>query len=150
MRVDRSTAGLSCQRGFALIDAMIAITIMSVGLIAALDLITASQQEFDLQRKATLAVLLAQSKLEELDSKKTLPSAGSGNFGTDFGSDADAIYSAFTYTISVAVPPNTGLSVAGTSDLSTISSKVDVDVTFKDGHGTSHTFRVTGIKTVRP
>lgn len=135
------------ERGFALIDAMLAIFVLSTGLVAAIDLIVSTQVEIDYMRKASMSAILAQSKIEELDAEDAVPSSSSGNFGTDYGLSA---YNGLSYTVTVSALPAVGYSPDGTTTIaSSNASKVVVSVSFNDMRGKSHSVVLSSIKAKR-
>lgn len=134
------------EKGFALIDAMIAVFVVAVGLTAALDMISSMQIEMDMFRKYMMMGTLAQSKLEEYDAASGLPAAtGSGDFGTEMGVST---YGGFTYTMSSTDVTSAGLSAAP-YNLAGKSKKINVTVTVKDLRNKQHSIILTSIKTIR-
>lgn len=137
------------ERGFALIDALIAIFVTSVGIVGAMDLIVTSQMEIDYQRKYMLAGMLAAGKLEELDAGNLLPTTTTtpANFGTEYGLTA---YNNYTYTVtSTAINAASFPAAAPSTDLTGWTNKVAVTVKFTDFRSRQHSITVTGIKTKR-
>ena len=137
------------ERGFALIDALIAIFVTSVGVVGAMDLIVTSMLEIDYQRKITLAGMLAAGKLEELDAGNSLPTTTTtpASFGTEYGLSG---YNAYTYTVtSTAIDASSFPAAAPSSDLTGWTNKVAVTVKFRDFRGKEHSVTVTSIKTKR-
>lgn len=148
MRPDRhgpAPSGIAGQKGFALIDALIAVFVVSLGLTSAIDMIGHMQYEMDMYRKYMLVGMLGQSKLEEIDAKATLPVDSSGNFSSEMGIST---YTGFTYTVKVTPITSAGLK-APAYDLTGKSAKVEVTVTFNDLKGKSHSHAITAIKTIR-
>lgn len=134
------------ERGFALIDAILAVFILSIGVIGAIDLIVTCETDIDFQRKQTVAGLVASAKLEELDAVNALPTSGGPfNFGTEYGL---SVYTPYDYTVLVTPIGSAGHSATPVS-LAGISSTVAVTVTFRDLRSKMHSVTITGIKTKR-
>lgn len=133
------------QKGFALIDAMIAVFVVGTGLAAAVDMISHMQVEMDMYKKYMLMGLLAQSKLEQLDAAAALPSDGAGDFAADYSLST---YTGITYTITVSEIPSAGLSGVP-ANLANISRKVEIEVKARDLRGKEHKAKMWTIKTIR-
>lgn len=133
------------QKGFALLDALVAVFVVSTGLSAALDMISHMQVEMDMYKKYMLLGLLAQSKLEQLDADDVLPTAASGDFESEFGVTT---YRGFTYATTVTAITSAGLS-ATPSNLTGKSAKVEITVSVNDLRGHAHSVKASTIKTIR-
>lgn len=133
------------KSGVALIDALIAVFVVSTGLSGALDMISHMQVEMDMYKKYMLMGILAQSKLEALDADDVLPGNSSGNFETDFSL---VTYRDITYTITATDITSAGLTGAP-YNLTGKTKKVEITITVKDLRGKPHSVKVSSIKTIR-
>ena len=135
------------EKGVALIDALIAVFVISTGVVGTLDLITACMTEIDYQRKITMAGMLAASKLETLDAADAIPAAVGTptSFAPEFGGLPE--YNKYEYTL--AVTPIVSAGHTAPVNLTGWSAKLVLTVNFKDLNSKPHKLITTGIKTKR-
>ncbi|OGH56210.1 MAG: hypothetical protein A3G34_13465 [Candidatus Lindowbacteria bacterium RIFCSPLOWO2_12_FULL_62_27] len=133
------------EKGFALLDALVAVFLVATGLSAALDMITHMQTEMDMYKKYMLMGMLAQSKLEQIDAAAALPTSSGGDFESEFNVPT---YRNITYTTAVTPITSAGLS-ASPYDLTGKSVKVEITVKAYDLRGKQHQIKASSIKTIR-
>lgn len=86
MRLDR----LNSEAGFTLLEAMVALTIFAVALVTILNLFSGSLDSARVTRDYTLGLILAQSKMAELESGlEEGRTGGVGDEYEDFGWEAE-------------------------------------------------------------
>lgn len=95
------------EKGFALIDALLAVFVLSIGLVAVMDAYVTAAQSLDNAKSVLIANLLAQSKMEQYDA---LPSSAISNVSCctnfnaagEFDATTEGSYGKFTYEMTKA------------------------------------------------
>lgn len=93
---------MKSEKGFALIDAMLSVFVLSIGMVAVMDAFTTASKSLQNTKNVLIANMLAQSKMEMLNA---LPSASIANVtdisfnGTNEFATSEGNYTGFTYTL---------------------------------------------------
>ncbi len=91
------------EKGFALIDAMLGVFVLSIGMVAVMDAFSTASKSLDNARKTLIANILAQSKMDEYNAVpstyiSTVACCKSFNASDEFAT-TEGDYSGYTYEL---------------------------------------------------